>query len=493
MIAAASNSSQKPGAYQLSASFTPVDGETCVSQGAFTVGLPVTGSVSGGSCNFDLPGREDSALFNFYDLQVDSVGMVNLQVTSSSFSPLLLLLDSNGNEVAEDSQSAGPGMPVIQQQLTPGAYRLLIFNEDSFDGQYTVQYNFTPGVAAPCQVQPLAVGAQTAGALSATSSCRVTGSMADVYKVVLPKAGAFNINMSSGDFTTFLIVRDAKDNVIEYGQQTPDGSSSDSSLTLAAGTYYVAASSADLPGNYQLAYQFNPAAAPPCPAPQMLPLNTGYVGDLGPGSCIGADGQPVDYYQFTTKADGTVAAVMMSTIIPSLLTLTDAKDAELRTDAGSYSEGNSILVQYLKAGTYRLQARSDEYNLTGAYRINQLFTASASKPAGCAPASLVLSTPKNASLTYTSCQYYDGTFTDFYKIIVTNSTKPVSINASSSVFDTYLILMDSKSNVLATDDNSGGGTNAQITGSLTAGTYYIAVKPAADPSSTGAYSVTVKQ
>jgi hypothetical protein len=493
IVAAAANATQKAGHYQLVTSFTADAGETCIPSGALAPGALVAGNVSGDSCNFDLPGREDSSLFNFYNIHVDAAGVSQIQVTGSTFSPLLLLLDANGNEVTEDAQSAGAGAPVIEQQLAAGDYLLLIFNEDSFDGEYTLQYNFNAGPAFPCPVQSLAANSPGTGSLASTASCRVSGSMSDLYQVVLPSAGTLDMNMSSGDFTTFLILRDAKDSVIDYGQQTTDGSSSHVLLNLPAGTYYAAASSADLPGNYMLGYQFTPQAATGCAPPQAMGMNTGFVATLGPGSCTGTDGQFVDYYQFTTPADGTVAAVLTSGAIPSLLTLTDSNNNELRTDAGSYTQADSIVVQFLKAGKYRVQVRSDEYNLTGQYRVDALFTASAAKAPYCTPGTLQIGVAKAASLNYTSCQYYDGTFADFYKVQVTNAAKPVTITAASAIFSAALTVMDGRGNIVVAQINATAPGGASFTGPLPAGTYYIVVKPTENPSSSGAYTVSVKQ
>jgi len=66
----------------------------------------------------------------------------------------------------------------------------------------------------------------------------------------------------------------------------------------------------------------------------------------------------------------------------------------------------------------------------------------------------------------------------------------VSVSATSSSIDTFLILLDSKGNVRAMDDNSGGGSNAVLNESLEPGTYYVVVKPAEDVASAGDYVLT---
>ena len=76
----------------------------------------------------------------------------------------------------------------------------------------------------------------------------------------------------------------------------------------------------------------------------------------------------------------------------------------------------------------------------------------------------------------------------------------IKISENSAIFDSYLYLADANSNILAEDDDSGGGTNSQIPGSgfytLPATGAYIIRTTAFDGGSnggpyTGAYSVTL--
>jgi hypothetical protein len=50
--------------------------------------------------------------------------------------------------------------------------------------------------------------------------------------------------------------------------------------------------------------------------------------------------------------------------------------------------------------------------------------------------------------------------------------------------------LDAKGNVVAEDDNGGGGFNSLIQQTLEPGAYYLVVKPAANQSSAGTYSLT---
>src|SRR5206468_2987542 len=56
------------------------------------------------------------------------------------------------------------------------------------------------------------------------------------------------------------------------------------------------------------------------------------------------------------------------------------------------------------------------------------------------------------------------------------STTTITIDVSSTAFDTYVCLLDSNNNYLDADNNSGGGTNSRlIYQNLRVGSYYIEV------------------
>lgn len=495
IIAAAADAGQKPGSYRLATAFTPADGETCVAAKVLTDSDRVPGSIAAASCAFNLPQRQDSALFNFYDIRVPSDGFADIEIKNAAFGPLLLLLDADGNPVAEDSQSGGANDPIVRQQLAPGNYRLAVFDEDSFGGDYTLLYTFHPGLPEICPVLALDGTQTVAGTLDGTASCRAGGLVADVYRITLPSSGTLDLNFSSGDFTTSLELRDSKDNRLTDGEQTSDGASSRVLADLPAGVYTVVAASLDNSGGYNLGYQFTPKDLASCQGGQPLPVNSGYLGVLGTGatgtsSCTGSDGRPFDRYQFTTTSDGTVAAVMTSKVVDSLLTLTDSTGTVLRSDDHSYADDNALLVEFLPAGTYRLEARPAGARTSGSYRLDLLFNSGA-RPGFCDARTLANGASVNANLNFTSCQYLDHTFADFYQFSITDATKAVQIDAASRSFNTYLILLDAKGNPIASDDDSGGGTNARLQQNLDPGTYFVVVKPSDDPAASGDYSIAL--
>ena len=489
LVVAVSSPGQAGGAYSASAKFTPYQGETCVSQAALTATQQSTGSISQSSCNFNLPGRDDDALFNFYNIHLSQTGVIQASIASVDFSSLLLLLDADGNSIGEDIESGSNGAPLLQQQLQPGDYQLIVFNEDSFGGNYTLNYQYTAAPAAACPVTVISPGNQVSGTLTGGVSCNDFGVLADAYQVVLPAAGTLTLTLSSPAFTTFLDLHDAKDNDLTWGAQSANGAFI--TTNLPAGTYYAYAASLDLTGGYSLSYTFTPLAQPACPAAMSMAPNQ-YImnAQVGSASCLGTDGRLADFYTFTLPAASTEAVIMLSNFLPPDVTLYRSDGTPLRTDQDSYAYYNSIIVQSLPAGTYLLKARSADPNTEGYYSLYLEFQPGAS-PQLCAPLSLPAAGSVSATTSFASCAWYDKTFADVYRLSVTGSTQSLAIGAQSNTLDTALVLMDAKGNVLATDNNnSAGGLNSLISQTLAPGVYFVAVKPLSDPTSTGSYVLT---
>jgi len=146
-------------------------------------------------------------------------------------------------------------------------------------------------------------------------------------------------------------------------------------------------------------------------------------------------------------------------------------------------------VQYLPAGDYVVRARSADPTAEGLYNLD-LLSVPGAEPQLCAPRTLPAAGSITGQTSFTSCAWYDKTFADVYQVTVSDSGQMLTVGAASSDFDTFLILLDAKGNVMASDDNSGGGRNALLVQTLDPGRYFVVVKPADDPTSAGSYTMT---
>ncbi len=486
------STADQPGTYQVVTSFQPADGETCRAAASMSDSSTDNSTVGPGSCFLVTPDSGDLSYFNYYNLTVATPGIATLSATSKDFIPTLNLLDDAGNLVAVDSGGGGaPGQAQILQQLTPGNYTVQVFSSLASGGAYTMGYQFTPGGPTPCSIANASPGNSIAAALS-PASCRSAVGLADLYNFTLPAAGTFTLDLTTSSFSSLLALRDTKDNLIVLDEDVQGLGISHLAADLPAGTYTVAAAATSGSGAYQLATQFAAHDVPACGYVPALDINGGYIQKLGPGSCRGADGQPVDLYQFTLPADAVVAAIMTSSDVDSFLTLTDASGNTLRSDDNSYGYDGSLIVQFLPAGTYQLAAHAATYTPGGYYEVD-VRNAQGSRPPFCASlGKLALGGSVSGAISFASCQYPDSTFADLYQITLANPTT-IDLRLNSTAFDAQLMLLDAKGNLVDQDDDSGGGTNSRVVRSLPAGTYFAVAKPLGDYTAAGAYTLSLAQ
>ena len=478
------------GAYQIATSFQPDPLDTCSVKKALGAPDSDQTSIDGNSCSMVVDAMGNLAYYNFYSFTVTSAGLVDVSAASTDFPPTLYLLDAAGNQLAVDSLGGGPNQAEIRMQLAPGDYTVQVVSNLISGGTYTLSDAFTPGVPQPCPLTAATAGNAAAGTLSA-SSCRTALGLADLYSIALPSAGQLSVSLAAATFTGRVALRDAKDNFIVMAEDDEGLGVSQISALVPAGNYTVLAGAVTGSGSYLLTPGFTAQAIPACTQIPQLSLGVGYVQNLGVPGCTGTDGQPVDWYQFTLAADSVIAATMTANEVVGFLTLTDANGSFLRSDRDSYACNDPLIVQFLPAGTYQLAARAANGAGAGGIYLISLLGQPEPRPPFCAPlGNLALGNSVTATLTFTSCQYIDNTFADLYQVVLTADTA-IDLRLSSSDFDAYLLVLDAKGNVVAQDDDSGGGTNSRIVQTLPAGTYTVVAKPFSAYYSVGAYTLSL--
>src|SRR5262249_36204603 len=155
------------------------------------------------------------------------------------------------------------------------------------------------------------------------------------------------------------------------------------SADLPAGNYTVLAASGYGAGVYQLTGSFTAHDIPACAPPQTLDINGGYVQRLGASSCRGANGEPVDSYEFTLPSEAVTAMILTTQDFDGYLSLTDSAGAVLRSDDNSYGYTDPLMIQHLPAGTYRLAARAASGTAGGLYEVD-VRTILGARPPFCA-------------------------------------------------------------------------------------------------------------
>lgn len=487
-----SSADTSTGAFQIVNSYQTADNETC--RPSKTLAAPDTDSnaITAASCVRTIAGSGDQSYYNYYNLTLTDGGTVNVSAVSGDFAATVNLLDAGGNLLASDSGGGGADAQdsvesSLRTQLPAGTYRLEVFSDLPSGGNYALRYDFQAGNPQPCKTSALNLGDQLDSALTGTS-CRTSAGLSDLYAFTLPSAGTVDLELRSGMFATVLAIRDSKENLIVRDDEVDGLGAAHVTADLPAGAYTLVGGANAGSGNYHLGSKFTAHDIPACSFAQALDLNGGFIQRLGPRSCTGANGRPVDYYTFTLAVDSLVLAVLTSGELDGYLTLYDAGGNVVRSDDNTYGSNDPLIVQYLPAGSYKLAARAASATVGGLYEVD-LRTVSGTRPPLCTPKSTV--TPGatvTGTITYTACQYTDNSFADLYQMNL-SADAGIDLRLNSSEFDSYLVLLDSKGAVIDEDDDGGGNTNSRITRNLAAGTYYIAAKPFGDYTSHGAYTL----
>lgn len=206
-----------------------------------------------------------------------------------------------------------------------------------------------------------------------------------------------------------------------------------------------------------------------------------------------------DAYRFeTTVANTTVAVDLRSTQFDAgvllyrqdgtSLTLVAADDQTGQYGNGTPENNNALLLTVLPtAGRYVVFASSSDFepNGVGAYTLKVTSNIAQQLTYG--------QVVSNAAIATTDLQTAAGTYLDVYWF---NGLKDENarINMNSVAFDSFLILQRNDGDPpLTSDDNSGGGLNAQLTRLLPATGIYIILATPYARGTTGAYTISLNK
>lgn len=142
------------------------------------------------------------------------------------------------------------------------------------------------------------------------------------------------------------------------------------------------------------------------------------------------------------------------------------------------------------AGSQTVQTRGEA--LGEAIERNLPFKGGVLAPKACVLMSIACGQTVSSSLTNDDCPLDDGTLVDFYEF-TGQSGQRVTVTLTSNAFDAFLFLLDPTPEVVATDDDGGGGTDARLVHTLdqTSNEWAIAAN-AFFPDQTGPYTLSLQ-
>ncbi|MFO0682891.1 MAG: caspase family protein [Sandaracinus sp.] len=216
---------------------------------------------------------------------------------------------------------------------------------------------------------------------------------------------------------------------------------------------------------------------------------------LAAGDATLPSGEFADYYAFAATP-GHYTVSMQSTRIDSYLVVTTPSGERLQNDDSGGTRNASLDLDVTAAGDYRIAATSYRAGETGPYELSVAAASAPSAPTATAPTAPPTSAApsgartEHGELAAGDSQLRSGEWFDEYDYTFASGT-PVHLEATSSAFDTYLILRAPSGQQTDNDDQQPGNLNAALDFVASeAGQYRVLVTSYA-PGMRGPYDLTV--
>jgi hypothetical protein len=205
-------------------------------------GAQVTGRLEPGDRQHGGGGYEDLWEFDARNNQD-----VMIEMHSSDFDAYLELRDPSGNLVQEnDDGGSGTDALIMAHIGRSGRYRIVArsYGDRQATGVYDLTLSTVSESARPGRVVDLRESQLAVGRLEAGDSLVGDSTYADIFLFHAPRDGDVTIDLSSGDFDAFLIVRDAEGATLATDDDGGDGTNARITLHVQAGrTYRIIANS----------------------------------------------------------------------------------------------------------------------------------------------------------------------------------------------------------------------------------------------------------
>jgi S1-C subfamily serine protease len=186
----------------------------------------------------------DNSYFDAYTFDAAAGQRVVIEMTSDDLNPYLILLSSDGGNIAQSGQRSGEKLSQIEITLPiEGTYTILANSLSAGEtGQYTLNVS-TPGISP--------VLLQEEGTLGDNSqTLPEDGSPYNEYELVGEEGQTISIYLESEDFDTFLVLTDENGEMVAQNDDaSPSNLNSLITVTLpASGTYRILANAFDSTG-----------------------------------------------------------------------------------------------------------------------------------------------------------------------------------------------------------------------------------------------------
>jgi hypothetical protein len=351
-------------------------------------------------------------------------------------------------------------------------------------------------VAPPLAAQPartITVGRSVSDSLSdADPALRSRHAPYHVWTLAGRRGRRLLLDLTSSDFDAYLVVRDAEGAMVGSDDDSGEGQNARLHVVLPRdGTYLIIVTGFGeaARGRYTLAVSgWEPPDAPPPGRAATIRVGETKDGVLEPGDEVSGDGPYQDHWSFDAAAGARLRVEMRSADLDSYLTVLAPDGRVLGSDDDGLGGRDAALsFRAVAAGHYTALASSyGEEPVAGAYRLTLAEDRGDFVEPGAAT-SIAMGESREGRLEQGDLRGQRGmedhwTFTG-------HAGDGVRIDATSTAFDTYLVLLKDGVAVDSNDDG-GEGQNARIITVLPeTGTYTAVVSAYGGGSGGGVYAI----
>jgi hypothetical protein len=245
---------------------------------------------------------------------------------------------------------------------------------------------------------------------------------------------------------------------------------------------------------------FQITSVPPCTYLAPFREDTTVTGALSTSDCAFSTrpGTFIDFYDLGTSQQRTILLTMQANALDAYLLLWDFAGPQIAVSDDEGGGTNSRLKAILRARDWVVGANSYDPGEVGAYTLSAVPVASTVSL--CEDVWVSGSVTVGETITTADCAVEDTVPGDYYYsdqlLLILFAGQSVTFTQSSDAVDPYLLLFrfnpDSlRFDFVAQDDNSGGGTTAQLTYPAVSSTYYLLDVGTSPVNQTGAYTLSI--
>lgn len=420
-----------------------------------------------------------------------------IDLSSDDFDPVVRVGRMDGgrfNELAMNDD--GPGIGLNS--------RLIFTAEDGGDyiiratplsaggeGAYTLALAEGPEMAA---AEVIEIGGSVDGSLSEDDDRGQDGARADAYQFSGQEGQRIRIDMSSGEFDTYVELFDANHvSLAEDDDSGPEGTDSRLTFTLpGTGTYFIEARAfSESTGRYSLSV----SGIEPEKAPEALPFGTSIQGEISDEDSTDGEDRGFDAFSFRGAEGQRVQAIMRSGDFDTYLQIgrAGAEFSALASDDDGLGEGTDSRLSFTlpEDGDYVLRALPLTSDGKGLYALE--LNDRGPQPQ---PGSVLVGATARGVLTESDATAEDNSFFDAYRVNLKEDEKLVITMVSNEV-DSFLIVGRQQDGgefeVLGSDDDSLSDTHAKLEWTVPADGVYEVRAGTFQQGQTGAYALNIEK